>query len=85
MNFWRWIPLVLVLPTFGFIAYWLWRGAKESGLGRLPKTRDEVKQMGDAVGSDFAAASKRLRRFNLWLFLAFFGAVIVNSCISSKG
>jgi len=79
------MPLVLVLPTFGFIAYWLWRGARDSGLDRLPKNREEMKHVGEAIGGDFANASKRLRWFNLWLFLAFFGAVMVSSCISSKG
>ncbi len=85
MSLLRWLPLLLVLPTFGFIAYWMWRGAKESGLGRLPKNRDEVRQVWESVGSDFATAGKRLRWFNLWLFLVFFGAVMVSSCISSKG
>jgi hypothetical protein len=84
MNILRWIPLVLVLSTFAFIAYWLWRGAKESGLKRLPRTKEEVLQIGDSSGSDFALAAQKLRRFNLWLFIAFIAGVIATSCLSSK-
>ncbi|MBL9192579.1 MAG: hypothetical protein JNJ82_09480 [Opitutaceae bacterium] len=76
MTLFRWLPVILVLPTFAFIGYWIWRYLKTSDKGKLPRTREELKRGGSQLGEEFAAAGNRLRWFNLWLFLVMIAAAI---------
>lgn len=66
----RWLPLLLVLPTFAFIGYWIWRYLGASDRGKLPRTPEEARRAGSQFGDEFTAAGNRLRWFNLWVFLA---------------
>ena len=84
MDLFRWVPLVAVLPTFAFLAYWLWRHTRANGTGRLPRTPKEMRQVDPQFADDFAKAGRRLRWFNLWLMLAIVGAAIISSILSRK-
>jgi len=84
MNFVQWVPIIVVLPTFAFIAYWMWRQSRASGLGRLPRTLDEVQQVDDRFKAEFASAGRKLRWFNFWLMLAIVAGAIIWSVAVRK-
>jgi hypothetical protein len=84
MSILRWLPVILVVPTFAFIGYWMWRYMKSSETGRLPRTIAEMKQVDDRFREDFATAGRRLRWFNLWLMLAVVVGFVVTSLLMRK-
>ncbi len=67
----------MVLPTFAFIGYWMWRYAKVSDSGTLPRTIKEAKKAHAKLGGDFAAAGRKLQWLNLWLMLASIAAAFL--------
>lgn len=80
----QWIPVVVVLPTFAFIGYWIWRYGKASNIGGLPRTTEEVRRVDPRFKDEFSAAGRKLRWFNLWLVLALIAGVMVASAVMQK-
>jgi hypothetical protein len=84
MSVLRWFPLIMVLPTFAFIGYWMWRYSKVSDSGGLPRSIKELRETGPKVGGDFAGAGRKLRWLNLWLMVAFIAAAIIAARVGHK-
>jgi uncharacterized protein YneF (UPF0154 family) len=84
MNKIQWIPLVVVLPTFAFIGYWIWRYGKSSDTGSLPRSTDEVRRVDPHFKDEFSAGVRKLRWFNLWLVLALIAGVMIASAVMKK-
>lgn len=84
MNFIRLLPIIVVLPTFVFVGYWMWRYVKASGTGKLPRTPQEAQKVDERFKDDFAAAGRKLRWFNFWLIIGIVAVFVISAFLTRK-
>jgi len=77
----RWIPVFLVLPTFAFILYSVWRYRNLLDGTMRPRTDLTLAEEKERarLNAESSSLGDKLRRLNSLLWLAFLGGAIVIS------